>query len=102
METEKIELWRIAVLIFLLSVSFYSFVKFLPIEFTILDKDFFLECCSNISCKLNSTCDIYLKNWITKSNFSRTLIDDCCYWYGRYNENILSYCNPICLKLNKQ
>jgi hypothetical protein len=92
------ERWRIIALIILLSVGFYSFVKFLPIELKKSDKDFFKDCCEHSICNLNYLCDIYLKNWIQESNLSRSLIDECCYWYASYNKKVLPFCNPYCLK----
>jgi len=95
---EKIEKWRILILIFLLSIGFYSFIKFLPFEFDKIEKDFFIECCSNLNsssnshCNLTYPCQIYLEEWIDKSRLTRSLMNKCCF---SYDPN--PYCNSTCL-----
>ena len=91
-------------LVFLqLSFGVFIFIKFLPIEFdnsSYLWVKFKNYCCQSIfnetRCKINIYCNNSLYKWIEIQTSDRNFLEECCYWFGRYLEKPLLYCNPDC------
>ena len=95
----NLECWRKIVLIGVPLIGLCCFIAFLPWKPD--ETNYFQECCKNLTCNLNSLCKYYLHNWLDKERLSRGLVNDCCYWHGRYNETVKPYCKEKCLYKNK-
>ena len=95
---ERLEWWRLVVLIIMAYFSCLIFTRYLPLEF-VTDKDlwnnFTDKCCTFTNCTISNSCKKYLTNWMTIKNLNNTVLDRCCYWYAPYS-NWKFYAKPFC------
>ena len=100
---QNTETWRFILVFSFLCLCSYCFISFLPIKLVTpggVWEKYINECCDLKHCSFFSGCEKHLNLWMKLSNANRDILNDCCYWYAPYRENIRSYpyCNYTCIK----
>ena len=106
--TEKLEIWRSVLALFMFLGGLCIFFKFLPLEIITPETywlKYFDSCCkffyNESRCSFSFNCSNMIYKWISMAKKSEEILDKCCYWYAPYPKwRIMSeaFCKLECLR----